>query len=1353
MEATSLDDSSIAKVSIMKTKKKSLFAWFGRTVAVGLVPLMMVGCATDNSSNNDKNTTTNIDLTYSTEPTSGESVVGSSVIKVTFSKAVSGFTVDSNSADTTYGSVYLTKDDGSYVPMTYTQSGNSYILDPTGDLVTGDYNLVIGFGGTIKDGDGAVAPMTTTAIRVEDALNSMTTNLTADLAAVTGLAASDQASIVQKASTAGAAVSNNLGAVIPAALEAALDDIGASTTITDATVKTNAKSAAIASMLALVSDATTLDAEGRKVARITDTTGFTTLLENIGSILTKQAVKGYVSSTELSTLVGTVQDNLAKAGATSDQVTTYSQSFTTSLNTSLNSVTDATFDKSTYTTAVSDATGTAAAVAQNIALTTGVDALTGGSGDDSFIASAGGTATLNAGDQLTGASGTDSLKVSVSADVITSGVTLSGVETVAYTNYDTTGGSTFSLGSATGVTTVSNTGTGSTTFSDAPNIMDIVGSGSGNVTISYAATAIAGTADTQNISVNAFTGSVISSGAETVSISSSGSASTIATLDTGTASTTLNINAGANLTITTDLVTDNGNLATIDASASTANVSLTSTDTGTTSITLGSGDDTLKVVGRTLSATADSFDAGDGTDTLAANAARVNSSAITSARTNMVGFETLTVLDGTAAGTFTAANVSSTINRVNLDNVSGAATVTLPAGTATLGIKVNATPSALTVNDTGTATNDNLTVINTNSSTSSTDAFNAAGHTFSGFEGVTFNTGTYSTAVSQDLGAVSVDPDTGGSVTVTFTGGNPVQTFTSLTSSTVGTLTIDASGLTAQSSGDTFEVRNVDFDGVSEGTLNITGSPGNDNITITSATGGGNISGGAGADSLTGGTGADTIAGGAGNDSLVGAGGNDVITGGDGADTITATVAGAVNIDAGAGNDTVSLGSTLGATDTVMGGEGIDTLNIEADLSSTSAVGVSGFETVQIGGSATTLDVYPIRTGLTKVVLSSSGSVAVSNVGADVTDLLLDATVSLSPTFARLTDTAADSLNVTIDGADAATTALTANNEETITVSSDNASAVTITTLTASDLTSLNVSGSGAVTLGTITAALLDRITVSGSGAHSIGGTANTSLTLSTIDASGSTGSITVSGGSSLDPITFTAGSGSANITGGAGADTLTAGSAASTLNGGAGADTITGGNGNDSLLGGAGNDTISTGTGSDNVTGGAGTDTITLGTGVKYVTSGRGSTISITAVTAGMSVAGIDVITGVGNDDFLIIPVETTDNYTITPDGTPIDYTFDNESLYRTSAVPEANLDNTTYGNNVTFFRGVYSAGSALFSPDSSGSDTLLVYDDNGTDDGVNFLAIMLQGSTVDNATIDNASATSGGVLIDFRD
>jgi len=367
MEATSLDDSSIAKVSIMKTKKKSLFAWFGRTVAVGLVPLMMVGCATD-SNNNDKDDTitTNIDLTYSTEPTTGQSIVGSSVIKVTFSKTVTGFTVDSDSTDTSYGSVYLTRDDGSYVPMTFTQSGSSYILDPTVDLVTGNYNLVVGFGGSIKDADGAAATMTTTAIRVEDALNTMQTNLTADLGTVTGLTAAEATSIVTAATTKASAGNNNLSSVIPAALEGALDEIAASATIT---VKTEAKQKVIESLLALVSDATTLDAEGRKIARITDTTGFDTLLSSISDILAKQAAANKVAATEMDDLVSSVQVSLAKAGASPDQVTTYSQSFSTKLSTAINSITTTGFDTTAYLASVNNSTGVTS-TAQSINLET-----------------------------------------------------------------------------------------------------------------------------------------------------------------------------------------------------------------------------------------------------------------------------------------------------------------------------------------------------------------------------------------------------------------------------------------------------------------------------------------------------------------------------------------------------------------------------------------------------------------------------------------------------------------------------------------------------------------------------------------------------------------------------------------------------------------------------------------------------------------------------------------------------------------------------------------------------------------------------------------------------------------------
>ena len=63
-----------------------------------------------------------------------------------------------------------------------------------------------------------------------------------------------------------------------------------------------------------------------------------------------------------------------------------------------------------------------------------------------------------------------------------------------------------------------------------------------------------------------------------------------------------------------------------------------------------------------------------------------------------------------------------------------------------------------------------------------------------------------------------------------------------------------------------------------------------------------------------------------------------------------------------------------------------------------------------------------------------------------------------------------------------------------------------------------------------------------------------------------------------------------AQITGGAGNDTLRAGS---------GADTISGGDGDDSLDGGAGNDMLDAGAGDDELNGGTGTDKLIGGTGI----------------------------------------------------------------------------------------------------------------------------------------------------------
>jgi Ca2+-binding RTX toxin-like protein len=270
---------------------------------------------------------------------------------------------------------------------------------------------------------------------------------------------------------------------------------------------------------------------------------------------------------------------------------------------------------------------------------------------------------------------------------------------------------------------------------------------------------------------------------------------------------------------------------------------------------------------------------------------------------------------------------------------------------------------------------------------------------------------------------------------------------------------------------------------------------------------------------------------------------------------------------------------------------------------------------------------------------------------------------------------------------------------------------------------------------------LLDKITVSGSGAHNIGAT-NSSLTLSTIDASGSTGNITVGGANSLDDITFSAGTGTASITGGSGADVLTAGNARAVFVGNAGKDTLTGGNGDDDLTGGAGNDTISTGTGTDNVTGGAGVDTITLGTGAKTIKIAAGdstTTTAITSISAGMSVAGADVITGVNVGDTFVLQAAASNNYSSGVAGTVAPATADNDT-FSTTAVGD---------NAISFVLGVYSSASSLFSANAAGSDVLMVWDDNSSTSGQTYRAVILPGSTINNATVTTDGSNGLNVLI----
>ena len=96
---------------------------------------------------------------------------------------------------------------------------------------------------------------------------------------------------------------------------------------------------------------------------------------------------------------------------------------------------------------------------------------------------------------------------------------------------------------------------------------------------------------------------------------------------------------------------------------------------------------------------------------------------------------------------------------------------------------------------------------------------------------------------------------------------------------------------------------------------------------------------GSGDDTLYGGDGNDTLVAGAGTDILDGGDGNDILDGGAGTNTITGGTGDdlislyAGTVDAGSGNDTITLG-TASVTGTVDGGSGNDTITINGFLDS-----------------------------------------------------------------------------------------------------------------------------------------------------------------------------------------------------------------------------------------------------------------------------------------------------------------------------------------------------------------------------------------------------------------------------------
>jgi hypothetical protein len=942
-------------------------------------------------------------------------------------------------------------------------------------------------------------------------------------------------------------------------------------------------------------------------------------------------------------------------------------------------------------------------------LTTGVDSLTGTAGNDTFVA--GNTSTTAAGqtfqtsDSIDGGAGVDTFNATIGAAATYAAGNVSNVEVV---NGTFTAAGTLSLLGATGVTQVASSG--STAAANFTNISstDIAlktANTDQNATFAFTTAAVAGTADTATLTLSGQTaGTNTIAGVETLNVVSSDAANTLTAL-TAAAATTLNISGDQNL----NLGADNTVATTVDASALTGNLTMGTDVAANTTLTAGSGNDTITNTG-----TADNVDkiyAGAGDDTVIFAAGFANTDTVeggdgrdelrlddadatgyTTPTTRLVsGFEQLQIT-GDLAASLTTATIQEGIEEVVFNNgINTGLTLTLDAGTRQVEFEaaIGANGESFTVSDTGTATDDTLTFEN---GAAATDVFTNDDFTINGFENVIINNSGTGAATTQNIDNFTINADTGGSTTLTVTGSN-AMTFEAITAGT-----IDFSGVSAASTGNT-----ITMGAAAVSVSTITGS--------------------AGADVLVGDA-SSTIHGGAGNDTITGGAGNDVLNGDDGNDTIV-TGAGADTVNGGAGNDVVNANSDLSATDVLDGGEGTDVLALDAAATAATALGVSNFETLRMDTAALTQDmvVFGVNSSFTALDVNVAGLATFTNVGAGITSLY-NQTSGGSASITRLIDNSTNELTVYADdrtaGSEGVTTiaALTANNEETLNlVSGSNAAEdFTITTLTASDLKTLNASGSADVIITNAIAGATDLATVNGSAVS---------------------GALTVNASVSAVAMTVTAGSGGSTLTTGAGNDTIT---------GGAGADTIVAGEGNDTINSGSGVDAITGGAGADTIDTGAGADTVTISSLANGATAVYVDTLVSGGFTAGaagdvlsISLAAVEAILG-GTNDLLEIgdateSVAAADAAVITTVTAAYDLGGDaTTNIIRLSG---------TFANTGAVETALEDGGSrelTLNGATAASDQFLVIYDD-----GVNtYLAVAEDADiTADNATFDAGDLT----------
>lgn len=608
-------------------------------------------------------------------------------------------------------------------------------------------------------------------------------------------------------------------------------------------------------------------------------------------------------------------------------------------------------------------------VPQVLALTTGVDAIVGTSGDDTISAT---QLTLTALDTIDGGAGNDTLNVvdaSGAAYSFPASIDVKNVETVnvktaaaaitadvqAFAGLKTVNAEVVGTDAAVTVTTKGNvtaasaTGSTSATFTDngttntlaSVTVTDATGavtadsdaltsltlkntSGAATVTAAAATRALA-------LTLNGVTaGAITDATATTLNITTTGAASTPTSITAGAATsvtvaadekltTALTAAAATSLTVTGDsLVTltagDISAVTAVDSSAQTAGgLDIDSFTLGNAvSFVGGAGADSIK-----LGATTKAITLGAGNDTVLLAAGTTALGTGGSIDGGAGTGDTIAFADADDAGTASA--TAAAVSNFEVVELAGAAGAAVAVNLANLGgssnLKLSAdVGQALTVTKfanngtlTVTATQTGATSLALTDATGTADAVNVA---IAGAAAV--GTGALTIAGVETVNYLTDDTAT------TPTG---IQHTSNLTATAVKTITVAGDAGLALTNTDT-TVTTFDASAVTKGAVSWTTGALANVATVT---------GGAGNDSLiaTASTKAVTLNGGAGDDTLTAANAlNNTVNGGDGIDTIT-TGSGADVINGGAGNDIINSGTGL---DVLTGGAGNDQFAVTVNV-------------------------------------------------------------------------------------------------------------------------------------------------------------------------------------------------------------------------------------------------------------------------------------------------------------------------------------------------------------------------------------------------------------------------------------